>query len=202
MRISPPTLLYTWLLLNLLIFLRISPVLILRTLDVLLYSSACNLLPAGAHGSAVTWSCHRPLHLPLLSAASSMIPIIWHHAHQCWVRPERNQSLRQTRMLQASSALSPCPEGGTRNWVESAWPHCAPLGRDWDKGERKCHKCPIVSSVAFSWLGSHLVAVASSLVLEFPQSYFGPYVVVLVVFLGENKGLELPSLSSCWYHPC
>lgn len=51
--------------------------------------------------------------------------------------------------------------------------------------------------MAFSWLGSHLVAVASSLVLEFPQSYFGPYVVVLVVFLGENKGLELPSLSSC-----
>ena len=77
------------------------------------------------------WSCHRLLHPPLLSVASNLIAKICHHSHQYSESgQEETSSHKKNRVLQTSSTISLCPEGGTRNWLTSTWPRHAISGRD------------------------------------------------------------------------
>lgn len=85
---------------------------------------------------------------PLLHQPPTWYPKYAHIPIMLRVRPNRNQSFQQARVLQASSILSFRPEGGTRNWVASFWPCHAVLERA--KASKNDTKSPNVLSVAFS----------------------------------------------------
>lgn len=97
--------------------------------------------------------------------------------------------LRQARMLQANSTLSSVlREGPAIGWHPPGH-SVLPWGANRVRASKNAMKCPIVLSVAFFWLDIHLLQFLN-LFLGFSQNHFSAYVVVHLVFLWENKGLE------------
>lgn len=158
-----PILLYSWLLLNALISLRVSPHFFLKALGVLLYSPASNFLPQGSHSFtiSITLFC---ISMPASdfsklqpdSQSMSLLPSMLH------VRQDRNQSLAQPHTSQNIANKFYFLfhlEQRTGNWLASS--HATP-SKNWGKGEQTCHKISHHFECGFS-LGKNLLGCYRSL---------------------------------------
>lgn len=88
-------------------------------------------------------------------------------------------------------------EGGIRNWGTCSQPCCTMPGMGWCTGKHKCHKISFNFDCDFLFSGFAWLLQLLNWFLQFPLSYFGPYVVDYLVFPWGNEHLDLPSPPSC-----
>ena len=132
---------YTWLILYTLISIKVSSLLLLGALDVLLYSSACSLLPLSGYRSTV-FTHHgicQCFQRPSTWYSNYATLPIWAPS-QTRQKPVPQAAPRQAGMLQTSYTIFLLSQGGAWNWVASSWLCCATSERGWCKSRQKHHK--------------------------------------------------------------
>lgn len=141
---------------------------------------------------------------PLLSTTSTLTPKLCYHSQLQAPSQVRQKTVpwivhRQVRRFQTSFTLL-LPFWGREPGIQLFLPNCTTpfWAGSRSRASTNATKCPTVLNMAFSWLGVCLVA-EDHCFPELPENFFNQSAVYLT-FSWKNKGPEIPSLPSCWYH--